>query len=97
MRLTLLMTLVTGLAAGMAQAGEQTTWIEVGDLTCASCSAIAMNVMRGVDSTEVLDAEMTNETVGMFTLRFDDTLTSAEDIAAAVTTGAGYPAVVQND
>ena len=97
MKRTTILTLALALAASAATAAERTARIEVADLTCPSCGAIAMNLMRGVDSAEVLDAEMTGETVGLFTLRFDDTLTSAADIAAAVTAGAGYPADVVDD
>ena len=85
-------TTILALAAGAATAAERTARIEVADLTCPSCGAIAMSLIRGVDSTEVVYAEMTEETVGVFTVRFDDAITSAEAIALTVVDGAGYRA-----
>ena len=92
MKRTMMLTLALALAASAATAAERTARIEVADLTCPSCGAIAMDLIGGVDSAEVLDAEMTEETVGIFNVRFDDEITSAEAIALAVVDGAGYRA-----
>ena len=92
MKRTTMLTLALALAAGAATAAERTARIEVADLTRPSCGAIAMSLIGGVDSTEVLDAKMTNETAAVFTVRFDDAITSAEAIALAVVDGAGYRA-----
>lgn len=92
MKRTTILTLALALAASAATAAERNARIEVADLTCPSCGAIAMSLIGGVDSTEVLDAEMTSETVAVFTVRFDDEVTSTEAIALAVVDGAGYRA-----
>jgi hypothetical protein len=93
MKRTTILTFALALAASAATAAERSARIEVADLTCPSCGAIAMDLIRGVDSAVVLDAKMTDETVGVFTVRFDDAITSAEAIALAVVDGAGYRAL----
>lgn len=92
MKRTTILTFALALAAGAATAAERTARIEVADLTCPSCGAIAMSVLDGVDSVEMIDAAMTEETVGVFTVRFDDAVTSAEANALAVVDGADYRA-----
>lgn len=93
MKRTTILALTLALIAGAATAAERTARIEVRDLTCVSCSAIALTLLQGVESTEVLDAKMTAATVGVFTVRFDDAVTSAKAIALAVVDGAGYRAL----
>ena len=92
MKRTTILTLALALAASAATAAERTARIEVADLTCPSCGAIAMSLIGGVDSAEVIDAEMTGPADAIFTVRFDDVITSAEAIALAVVDGAGYRA-----
>jgi mercuric ion binding protein len=85
--------LATMAALSGAQAAPQTTRLEVGELVCVACGSIAMDVIAMVESTEVTAARWTGDgTVAIFTVRYDDALTSPDAIAAAVTDRAGYPA-----
>jgi len=80
--------LATLAALSAAQAAPQTTRLEVGELVCTACGSIAM-----VESTEITAARWAGDgTVAIFTVHYDDALTSPGAIAAAVTDRAGYPA-----
>ncbi|PKP72860.1 MAG: hypothetical protein CVT84_16555 [Alphaproteobacteria bacterium HGW-Alphaproteobacteria-6] len=85
--------LATLAALSAAQAAPQTTRLEVGELVCTACGSIAMDVIAMVESTEITAARWAGDgTVAIFTVHYDDALTSPGAIAAAVTDRAGYPA-----
>ena len=91
---------VTAIALMMgsaALAAEQTVRINVGKLTCSSCSYIVATAMKSVESVEIIDfVEDTDFQEGLYTVRFDDELTSAESILEDVSDN-GYPATVVED
>ncbi len=80
------------LVTSPALAGEQRIDVNVGDLTCPSCSYIAASSMKAVPSVEIVNFREGSEwSEGVFTVTFDDQLTDAETIVDAVKAN-GYPA-----
>ncbi len=82
------------LVASPALAGEQRIDINVGDLTCPSCSYIAAASIKAVPSVEIVGFKQGSEWgEGVFTLTFDDQLADADTIVDAIMAN-GYPAEV---
>lgn len=85
---------LTTLISAPAFAAEQVIRLEVGGLTCPSCSFIVGNSLKSVESVVIEDfveGEDANE--GLYTVRFDDAVTSADALIAAVEKN-GYPATL---
>lgn len=89
--------LLSATAAGLmamapAFADEQTVSIDVGDMTCPSCSFTVARSMKGVPTVEIVDfLEGEEFGEGIFVVRYDDELATPEMIVEAVTAN-GYPA-----
>ncbi|ETW10775.1 Periplasmic mercury ion-binding protein [Roseivivax marinus] len=82
------------LIAAPAFAAEQVVRLEVGGLTCPSCSFIVGNSLKSVESVVIEDfAEGKAASKGLYTVRFDDEATSTDALIAAVEEN-GYPAAL---
>ncbi|MDN2565236.1 hypothetical protein N1F89_03300 [Aquibium sp. A9E412] len=80
------------LISAPAFAAEQVVRLEVGGLTCPSCSFIVGNSLKSVESVVIEDfVEGEDASEGLYTVRFDDEVTSADALIAAVEKN-GYPA-----
>ena len=65
------------LFAAPASAAEQVVRLEVGGLTCPSCSFIVGNSLKSVESVVIEDfVEGKDASEGVYTVRFDDEITS---------------------
>lgn len=97
MKHLLLSALSIAALSSQALAEERQVEITVGDLTCPSCSLIVANSMRGVPSVEI-DAfeEGPGTGQGIYSVTYDDSETTVENIIEAVTAN-GYPAQVRSD
>jgi mercuric ion binding protein len=85
------------LAVGAAHAEERQARIEVSGLWCASCSFIVGKALQKSDSVEIVDfAPDDSGETAVYTVTFDDALTTLEEIAAQPATY-GYTAVVLDD
>ncbi|RMF11823.1 MAG: periplasmic mercury ion-binding protein [Alphaproteobacteria bacterium] len=93
MRMFLSSVIAAGLMAAMpASAAEQRVSIDVGEMTCPSCSFTVSRSMKRVPSVEIVDfrpGEAFGE--GVFVVTFDDAKATAEMIVEAVN-AIGYPA-----
>jgi|TARA_A100001391_G_scaffold87590_3_gene58049 mercuric ion binding protein len=82
------------LFAAPASAAEQVVRLEVGGLTCPSCSFIVGNSLKSVESVVIEDfVEGKDASEGVYTVRFDDEITSTDALIAAVEKN-GYPAAL---
>ncbi|GAB4283720.1 MAG: mercury resistance system periplasmic binding protein MerP [Roseovarius sp.] len=93
MKSLLLSGITAGLMAAMpAFAGEQTISIDVGDMTCPSCSFTVAASMKRVPTVRIVDFQQ-GETFGqgVFVVTFDDAVATPKMIVEAVTAN-GYPA-----
>ena len=85
------------LAAGLllatpAFAAEQTIRIQVGEMTCPSCSYTVATAMRRVPGVKILEFKGTDDFGdGVFVVAYDDQSATAEMILQAITAN-GYPA-----
>ena len=85
---------LSGLIAAPAFAAEQVVRLQVGELTCPSCSFIVANSLKSVESVAIEDfVEGEDASKGLYTVRFDDEITSTDALIAAVEKN-GYPAVL---
>ena len=75
---------LSALVATPGLAAEQIVRLEVGGLTCPSCSFIVGNSLKSVESVKI---------DGLYTVRFDDDVTSTDALIAAVEAN-GYPAAL---
>jgi len=79
------------LAAGAAQAGEQTVVLKVANATCALCGPIVKGTLQRVPGVKAVTVEEADEFSGAIaTVRFDDEISDVAALIAA-TTNAGYP------
>ena len=84
------------LAAGAAQAGEQTVVLKVANATCALCGPIVKGTLERVAGVNAVTVEEADEFSGaVATVRFDDELADVAALIAA-TTNAGYPSELAN-
>jgi mercuric ion binding protein len=85
---------LTTLISAPAFAAEQVVRLEVSGLTCPSCSFIVGNSLKSVESVVIEDfVEGEDASVGLYTVRFDDEVTSTDALIAAVEEN-GYPAAL---
>ena len=85
-----LLAIALGLAFGMtvpAVAAEQTVSMNVERMTCALCPLTIRKAMERVDGVQHVEVDYDTKTA---TVTFDDTKTTAADIAQA-STDVGYP------
>lgn len=88
---------VAGLAGSAAFADEQRINVNVGDLTCPSCSFIVASSMRAVPSVEIVDfLEGRAWGEGIYVVTYDDQAANPDMIIQAVMAN-GYPAEVLPD
>ena len=88
---------LSALFAAPAFAAEQVVRLEVGGLTCPSCSFIVGNSLKSVESVVIEDfVEGEDPSEGLYTVRFDDEITSTDALIAAVEEN-GYPAALLED
>lgn len=81
--------LALGLAAtAPASAAEQTVSMNVERMTCALCPLTVRTAMEKVDGVQEVEVDFDSKTA---TVTFDDTQTTAAEIAQA-STDVGYPA-----
>jgi periplasmic mercuric ion binding protein len=86
--------LALALSTGVALAAEQQAKIQVSGLTCPSCPYIAAQAVESVESVKILDGEyFEQEQYALYTVSYDDAITSPEEIAAAPE-DYGYPGKV---
>lgn len=91
-----LFAIVLGLAFGVAvpaEAAEQTVSMSVERMTCALCPLTIRKAMERVDGVQHVDVDYDTKTA---TVTFDDTKTTAADIAQA-STDVGYPSKPVSD
>lgn len=82
------------LLAAPAFAGEQTARIDVGEMTCPTCSFTVAASLRSVPTVQVVsfhDGDAIGE--GVFVVTYDDQATDTDAIVNAVVAN-GYPARV---
>lgn len=80
----LILALAAGFVAGTGWAAEQVITVEVTGLTCPSCPYIAADAIKSVDSVEILNVDYrSDEQLARYTVRFDDAVTTADDVATA--------------
>lgn len=93
MKTILLTTITAGLMTTLpAFADEQRVKINVGEMTCPSCSFTVARSMRTVPTVEIVDfQEGAQFGEGVFVVTFDDETASADMIVDAVMAN-GYPA-----
>ncbi len=85
-----LLVIVLGLAFGVALpavAAEQTVSMDVERMTCALCPLTVRKAMERVDGVQHVEVDYDTKTASV---TFDDTKTTAADIAQA-STDVGYP------
>lgn len=88
---------LSALTAAPAFAAEQVIRLEVGGLTCPSCSFIVGNSLKSVESVAIEDfVEGDDASEGLYTVRFDDEVTSIDALIAAVEEN-GYPVELMPD
>lgn len=82
------------IGAAPAIAAEQQVSIDVSELTCPSCSFTVATAMKRVATVKVIEFQE-SETFGegVFTVTYDDAVTTPELIVEAVTAN-GYPAQI---
>ena len=74
---------LTLLATGSAFAEERQAQIEVSGLWCASCSYIAGEALQKSESVQIVSfEEHESGESGVYTITFDDSLASLDDIVA---------------
>jgi periplasmic mercuric ion binding protein len=79
------------LSVGFAQAAEQQAKIQVSGLTCPSCPYIAAQAVESIESVKILDGDYDAQAqYVLFTVSYDDALTTPAEIAAA-SEDYGYP------
>jgi mercuric ion binding protein len=84
------------LAAGVAQAAEQTVTLKVANATCALCGPIVKGTLERVVGVKAVTVEDADEFSGAIaTVSFDDEVTDVAALIAA-TTNAGYPSELSN-
>lgn len=89
--------ILAGLSGSAAFADEQRISVNVGDLTCPSCSFIVASSMRTVPSVEIFDfLEGRAWGEGIFVVTYDDQIANPDMIIQAVMAN-GYPAEVLTD
>ena len=91
-----LFAIVLGMAFGVAvpaEAAEQTVSMSVERMTCALCPLTIRKAMERVDGVQHVDVDYDTKTA---TVTFDDTKTTAADIAQA-STDVGYPSKPVSD
>ena len=71
---------------------EQTRIIKIDGMTCGGCVASVHTVTADIDGLTTISIELADSQA---TVTFDDSLTSAEDIAAAIE-DAGFDTTVVN-
>lgn len=71
---------------------EQTRIIKIDGMTCGGCVASVHTATAGIDGLTTISIELADKQA---TVTFDDSLTSAEDIAVAIE-DAGFDATVVN-
>ncbi|WP_146592403.1 heavy-metal-associated domain-containing protein [Puniceibacterium confluentis] len=77
-------------------AGEATSRLHVTGLTCPSCSYIVATALKRVETVEIAEFVEGEAEDGLYLLRYDDAVTDAEALIAAVT-GVGYGATLAPD
>jgi periplasmic mercuric ion binding protein len=85
------------LISAPAVAAEKVVRLEVGGLTCPSCSFIVGSSLKSIRSVVIedfVDGEDASE--GLYTVRFDDEVTSVDALIAVVEEN-GYPAALLED
>ena len=75
------------LANASLSAGEQTVTLNVGGMTCVSCSYIVRQTLAQVDGVSDVDVSLQKKVA---TVTYDDQKSSAAVLAAAVT-AMGFP------
>ncbi len=91
-----LFAIVLGIPFGVAvpaEAAEQTISMSVERMTCALCPLTIRKAMERVDGVQHVDVDYDTKTA---TVTFDDTKTTAADIAQA-STDVGYPSKPVSD
>lgn len=91
-----LFAIVLGIAFGVAaptEAAEQTVSMSVERMTCALCPLTVRKAMERVDGVQHVEVDYDTKTA---TMTFDDTKTTAADIAQA-STDVGYPSKPVSD
>ena len=85
-------TLAVLLSAGVAQAAQTTTVLNVHHAFCELCPSIVSKALKGVSGVKTVEVTQANEAGDMMaTVTFDDALASVPALVTA-TTNAGYPA-----
>ena len=85
---------LSALFAAPAFAAEQVVRLEVGGLTCPSCSFIVGSSLKSLESVVIEDfAEGKDASKGLYTVRFDDEITSTDALISVVEEN-GYPAAL---
>lgn len=88
---------LTILISAPAFAAEQVVRLEVGGLTCPSCSFIVGSSLKSIESVVIEDfVEGEDASKGLYTVRFDDEVTSTDALIAVVQEN-GYPAAFLED
>jgi len=88
-----LLGLLIGLCIGIAApvfAAEQTVSMDIERMTCALCPLTVRTAMERVDGVQLVKVDFDSKTA---TITFDDSKTTATEIAQA-STDVGYPAKV---
>ncbi len=91
-----LLAIVLGLAFGVALpavAAEQTVSMDVERMSCALCPVTVRKAMKRVDGVQHVEVNYDTKTA---TVTFDDSNTTAAEIAQA-STDVGYPATPVSD
>lgn len=97
MRKTLIALGLTVMAAAAASAEERQARIEVSGLWCPSCSYIVGEALQKSQSVEILEFDENDSgDAGVYTITFDDAMTTIEEIVAQPT-AFGYVAVLLED
>ena len=97
MRNTLLAFCLTLMTAGIATAEERQARIEVSGLWCPSCSYIVGEALQKSQSVEIVKfVENDGGESGVYTITFDDALTTLDEIVAQPS-AYGYSAVLLED
>lgn len=97
MRKTLIALGLTVMAAASASAEERQARIEVSGLWCPSCSYIVGEALQKSQSVEILEFDENDSgDAGVYTITFDDALTTLDEIVAQPT-AYGYVAVLLED
>ncbi len=75
-------------AAGASFAAEQTVTMDIEKMTCALCPLTVRKAMERVDGVKEVDVDFDSKEA---TVTFDDSKTTAEEVAQT-STDVGYPA-----